>query len=70
MKRQTFVDKLEEQGYQVFAVEDGIAIYDTFGWRAFVSDKVRYGINTCGLQLPTDDFNAIIRYSRTPLEKR
>lgn len=70
MKRKTFVKKLEERGYRVTFVTNGMDIYDDFGWRAFVSDKIRLGINTCSLELPNEDYNLLNRYVRTPLDKR
>lgn len=70
MKRKTFVRKMEERGYRVVFVTDGMEIHDGFGWRAFVSDKVRLGINTCSLELPDEVYNLINRYARTPLDRR
>lgn len=70
MKRKTFVKKIEERGYRVTIVTDGMDIYDDFGWRAFVSDKIPLGINTCSLELPNEDYNLLNRYVRTPLDKR
>lgn len=70
MKRETFVKQIEDRGYRVEFVVDGMDIYDDFGWRAFISDKIRLGVNTCALELPNEDFNLINRYIRTPLEKR
>lgn len=70
MKRETFVQKMEAKGYRIEFVENGMDIHDEFGWRAFVSDAIRLGINTCSLELPNDDFNIINRYARTPLYKR
>lgn len=70
MKRKTFLKKLDEKGYTVEEVADGYDVSDDFGWRAFVSEKVRFGLNTCSLELPNDDFNVFTRYVRTPLDKR
>lgn len=70
MKRKTLIEKLHRRGYRVIFVEDGLDIYDEFGWRAFLSDKIRLGINTCSLELPNDDYNIINRYIRTPLSDR
>ena len=70
MKRDTFIESIRERGYYVEQVEDGINIFDGFGWRAFASDKIRLGLNTCALELPNDDYNLINRYIRTPLNKR
>lgn len=70
MKREAFITKIEERGYRIEFVEDGMDIYDDYGWRVFVSDKIRLGLNTCSLELPNDDYNLINRYVRTPLNKR
>ena len=70
MKRETLIKQLEERGYQVVFVEDGLDVYDQYGWRAFLSDKIRLGLNTCSLELPNEDYNLIDRYIRTPLDKR
>lgn len=70
MKRETFIRIMTDRGYQLGYVEDGIDIYDGFGWRAFVSDKIRYGMNTCSLELNKVDYDILNRYVRTPLEKR
>lgn len=70
MKRKTFIKRIEKRGYRVESVPDGMNILDDFGWRAFVSDKIRLGLNTCSIELPNDDYNLINRYIRTPLEQR
>lgn len=70
MKRETFIKQMEKRGYRIVFVEDGLDVYDQFGWRAFLSDKIRLGLNTCSLELPNEDYNLINRYIRTPLEKR
>lgn len=70
MKRETFIKQMEKRGYRIAFVEDGLDVYDQYGWRAFLSDKIRLGLNTCSLELPNDDYNLINRYIRTPLEKR
>lgn len=70
MRRETFVKRLTDKGYTVVFVGDGMDIFDEFGWRAFVSDKIRLGVNTCSIELPNDDYNIINRYIRTPLEER
>ncbi len=70
MKRTTFIKQMEDRGYEVVEVKDGMDIHDEFGWRAFVSDKIRLGLNTCSIELPNDDYNIINRYVRTPLDMR
>ena len=70
MKRETFIKQIEARGYRVEYVEDGLNIVDDFGWRAFASEKIRLGLNTCALELPNEDYNLINRYIRTPLDKR
>lgn len=70
MKRDTFIQQMEERGYTILHVKDGLDLYDDFGWRAFVSDRIRLGVNTCNIELPNDDYNIINRYIRTPLAKR
>lgn len=70
MKRTTFITQLEARGYTVTPVENGMDICDGFGWRAFVSDAIRLGVNTCALEFPDADYAIINRYIRTPLDKR
>lgn len=70
MRRDTFLKKLADKGYTIQLVDGGFDIFDQYGWRAFVSEKTRLGLNTCSLELPNDDYNLINRYVRTPLNKR
>lgn len=65
----TFIKKLEELGYTLKRVEKGWDIYDGYGWRAFMSEEEQFALNTCGIQLPKEVFDVLVRYSRYPVKE-
>ena len=71
LKKDTYIQKMKDNGYRVEQQTDGVYVYDDFGFRCCVSDSQPLGINTYGaVALPKEEFELTLRYLRTPFEKR
>lgn len=71
MKKETYVKRMTDKGYDVKEQVDGLIISDGYGFRCFVSSEQWLALNTAGIvELPKEEFEITLKYARTPLNKR